>query len=302
MKVSIIGSNSYIARNVMFVIKERYPECRINLYDFAEHYVDGDSNYKSVRILDKESVKEIEMNCDLIFMFVGKTGSLDGFEEYDTYIDINEKALLNVLNEYRRQNSTAKIVFPSTRLVYKGTNELLKEDAEKEFKTVYSITKYACEKYLEQFHRMYGVKYVIFRICVPFGTLIPQASSYGTAEFMLNKARSGLNICLYGDGSVRRTLTFIGDVCDVLIEASLCEECSNDVFNIGGEDYSLREMAELIAVQYKVNVEYVEYPEASLKIESGSTVFDNLKLRKIYTGKNEMKFADWCRKSLILNS
>ena len=77
---------------------------------------------------------------------MGKTGTITGFGNYEEFIDINEKALLNILNEYRNQHSSAKIIYPSTRLVYRGDDMPLKEDAVKEFKTIYAINKYACEQ------------------------------------------------------------------------------------------------------------------------------------------------------------
>lgn len=182
-------------------------------------------NLSSINILDDKSVSEIDFACDVIFMFIGKTGSANGFDDYDTFIDVNERALLNLLNAYRNAGSTAKIVFPSTRLVYKGKSGPRKEDDEKEFKTIYAINKYACESYLAQYHNVFDVNYCIFRICVPYGTLIEGASSYGTAEFMISKASKGENISLYGDGSVRRTLTYMEDLCKVMIEGARSNSC-----------------------------------------------------------------------------
>ena len=171
MKVTIVGANSFIARNLLFVLKQRKPDCDIKLYDYTDTHIDGEKSYTSIRILQQESVSQIDMDCDVIFMFVGKTGSADGFDNYNTFIDINECSLLNLLYEYRRQNSRAKIIFPSTRLVYKGCDKPLKEDAPKEFKTIYAINKFACEQYLELYSEIYNITYCIFRICVPYGTL-----------------------------------------------------------------------------------------------------------------------------------
>lgn len=292
-KITVIGANSYIARNMIYVLDQRPEEYELKLYDYAEQQVDGHPKYNSVKILDKESVKQIDFNCDIIFMFIGKTGSANGFTDFDVFIDINERALLNLLNEYVVQKSTAKIIFPSTRLVYKGKPGKLKEDSEKEFKTVYSINKFACEQYLEMFHNVYDVKYCIFRICIPYGTLIPQASSYGTAEFMLSKATKGENITLYGDGSQRRTLTYMGDLCNILLAGAKSDKCFNEIYNIGGEDYSLREMAELIAQKYNNGLEYIPWPDVAMKIESGDTVFDDERIKKCITISETKKFANW---------
>lgn len=297
-KIAIIGANSYIARNVYYVLTKEY-EAEIRLYDYKENQLDGAENYKQINILDIESIKNIDMDCDVIFMFVGKTGSADGFDDIGTFIDINERSLLNILNEYRRQGSKAKIIFPSTRLVYKGKEGLQKEDSEKEFKTIYAINKYACEQYLAQYGNVFGVNYCVFRICLPYGTLIPNASSYGTAEFMLSKAKLGEDIMLYGDGSMRRTLTYMGDLCRALIEGAFSTECINDIFNIGGENYSLKEMADLIALMYGVHVKNIDWPEIALKIESGDTVFDSEKFDKLGLMKYEMKFSKWCENQSV---
>ena len=292
-KVAIIGANSYIARNVRYVLDTEYTNIFVDLYDKAKNQIDGASGYKSINILDAESIKDVDMNCDIIFMFVGRTGSANGFDDFESYININEIALLSILNEYRRQESQAKIIFPSTRLVYKGDSGLRKEDSEKEFKTIYAVNKFACEQYLEQYNRVFGVQYCIFRIGIPYGTLIPDASSYGTAEFMLSKARNGVNIPLYGDGSVRRTITYMGDLCHALIEGALSDKCVNDVFNIGGEDYSLKRMAELIAAKYSVGIDFIPWPEIALKIESGDTVFDDGKMQRACPQTRKMTFKDW---------
>ena len=292
-KIAIVGANSYIARNVILRLQQRFSEYELKLYDYAEEQVDRQLNYTSINILDKDSASKMDLACDIIYMFIGKTGSANGFDDCDTFLNINEKALLNLLNEYRRQNSKAKIVFPSTRLVYKGKKGKLSEDAEKEFKTIYAINKYACEQYLAQYRNVFGVKYCIFRICIPYGTLISGASSYGTAEFMLKKAQQNENIILYGDGSVRRTLTYMGDLCDILIDGGINDSCENTVYNIGGEDYSLKEMAELIAKKYNVGVDFVEWPEVALKIESGDTVFDDCKLKSVLNYQFKKTFKQW---------
>ncbi|MDR0851647.1 MAG: NAD(P)-dependent oxidoreductase [Clostridiales Family XIII bacterium] len=295
-KISIIGANSYIARNLIHVLMRDPESYEIALYDKAETQADGLANYTSVDLFSEASTDLIDFDCDLLFMFVGKTGSENGFDEFDLFIDINERALLWVLRAYRKHNSRAKIIFPSTRLVYKGRPGALREDAEKEFKTVYAINKFACEQYLEMYHRVYGISYCIFRICIPYGTLIAGASSYGTAEFMLKKATNAEDITLYGDGKIRRTLTDMGDLCEILIKASLSAACENDVFNIGGEDYSLLEMADLIARRYGVQVRFVSWPETALKIESGDTVFDAGKLENAIGAYTYHPFADWCQR------
>lgn len=293
-RIAVVGANSYIARNLIHLLRRQPETYELFLYDLGETQADGFGPYVRTDILQEESVRKINFDCDILYLFAGKTGSADGFQDFDTFLKVNEYGLLNLLREYVNRKSRAKIVFPSTRLVYKGRPGKLGEDAGKEFKTIYAMNKFACENYLQMYHRVFGVQYCIFRICVPYGTLTAGASSYGTAGFMLGRARKGEAISLYGRGEMRRTLTYIEDLCCYLTEGALSERCSNDVFNIGGEDYSLREMAEAIARQFGVGIEYREWPDISYRIESGDTVFDASKLEGILGKRYQMTFQQWC--------
>lgn len=295
MKVTVIGANSYIARNLIYFLNKEKAE--LFLYDRQSQHFDGYDSYMQVNILDREELRKIRFDVDSIYMFIGKTGSIDGFSNFDLYIDVNERALLYVLQEYVAQKATAKVIFPSTRLVYKGSSKPLKEESKKEFKTIYAINKFACEQYLSMFHNVYGVKYVIFRICVPYGTMIPEASSYGTTEFFLSKALKGEDITIYGSGSQRRSLTYIGDVCKTLIRGAENELTNNQIYNIGGENYSLFEMASLIAQKYHVKISHIEWPEVPFLIESGDTVFDSSKLDSLILLNRELTFKEWLNKN-----
>lgn len=293
MKIMVLGANSYIARNLVQILKRTPDRYELALYDRESEHKEGFLEYQPLNILDCEAVSKLDFACDIVYMFVGRTGTTQGFEEYDNFMDVNERALLNVLTAMKEQKSKAKIIFPSTRLVYKGMPGKLKEDAKKEAKTLYAANKISCEYYLEMYHNVYDIDYRIFRICIPYGTIIPGAKSYGTAEFFLSKAMKGEDISLYGEGEQRRTLTYMEDLCNAIIQGSESEALSADVYNIGGENYSLREMAELIAKKYQVGVTFVPWPETALKIESGDTVFDSEKLDSKAGISYPMKFKEW---------
>lgn len=107
---------------------------------------------------------DISEDAFLNRILTGKTGTVKGFESYEEFIKVNEIYLLHLLTEYVKRNSKSKIIYPSTRLVYK-------EDVEK-MKSIYAVSKYAAEKYIEFFYDIYDVEYCIFRICTPYDTLL----------------------------------------------------------------------------------------------------------------------------------
>ena len=176
--ITIIGANSYIARNLIQYIRSNALDIELHLYDRESTHKDCCSGYAPVNILDEESVSAIKFDVDAVMLFAGKTGTYAGFDEPSVFVNVNELGLLNVLNAMRKSSSQAKLIFPSTRLVYKGKDEPLGEDDEKEFKTIYAVNKYACEQYIKMYSNVFGINYCIFRICVPYGTILEGVGSY----------------------------------------------------------------------------------------------------------------------------
>lgn len=123
--------------------------------------------------------------------------------------------------------------------------------------------------------------------------------SYGTISQFLNRARENKNILIFGDGSQRRTFTYITDLVNVLIQGAFSEQTNCGVFNVGGADnLSIIEAAKKIADLYNVSIEFKEWSELDQKIESGDTVFDSTKNDAItsYTYRNSSDY--WIRQSL----
>ncbi len=291
-KSIIIGSNGYLGRNLAHYLISQNEE--VICYDIHKESLVHQSNYNQLDITNYESVSKICLDTDIIYMFAGITGTSQGFHDYDRFIDINEKGLLNLLTRIRETGTQARIIFPSTRLVYRGhPGVLLKENSEKEAKTLYALNKLACEHLLAMYKNAFDIHYTIFRICIPFGTLIEGETSYGTLGFLLNKAMKDQNITLYGDGLLRRTFTHVSDICRKIHIAIQYEESDGKIYNIGGENLSLLELASKIAYKYNVNIEYAEWPELALKVESGDTMFDSSCLDKLVKEDYMSNIHDW---------
>lgn len=273
MKAAIIGCNGYLAKHLSaFLIEKGW---LIYGYDTSEFPLIPISKYNSIDISQKNQLTKLEMDVDYIFYFAGITGTLNAYDKYESYIDINEKGLLNLLNQIRISKSNARIIFPSTRLVYKGiTDKELDENAEKEFKTIYALNKWFGEQIIQQYGNYFNLKYNIFRICVPYGNLFPNEYSYGTVGFFLNKAVANENIVLYGTGDQKRTFTHVEDICLQIYNAVIIPHTENKIYNIAGETFSLAQIATQIAAKYNTQIEYKEWPELDKKLESGDTIFD----------------------------
>ncbi|WP_281511422.1 NAD-dependent epimerase/dehydratase family protein [Alistipes finegoldii] len=276
MRTAIIGANGYIGRHLEFYLKQKgiVPMC----YDMQEELRD---NYARVDLTSKKSIKRIDLDVDYIYMFAGLTGTYSGFDRYESYFNVNEIGLLNLLDAIRKSVYRPKIVYPSTRLVYKGMDKPLKEEDEKETRTPYAVNKLACEGILYAYNKSFDIPYTVFRICVPYGNMLSTDYSFGTIGFFIKQARSGNNIPLYGGGNAKRTFTHIEDLCCQVVRGALTKRSNGEVYNIGGQTLSLKAAAEIVADRCGVKVVAVEWPDRDLRIESGHTYFDDKKIRTL---------------------
>ena len=96
--------------------------------------------------------------------------------------------------------------------------------------------------------------------------------------FFEGVAKKGKPVPVFGGGKVRRTFTHVREICDA-VELLLAH--GNGVYNVGGRDMSLLDAAMEVGKRHGVSVESVPWPDAALRLESGSTVFDSSRLNEL---------------------
>ncbi len=296
MKKSIVfGANGYIGRHLVYYLHKQGQQ--VLAIDVAQTSIDNNQKYVPIDITNENAVDGLDFDVDYIYCFGGLTGTNVGFDKYKDFVEVNEIGLLNILNHHRISKSTARIVFPSTRLIYKGQKDVfLKEDDQKEALTIYAQNKLSCEEFLKQYATNFNIDFTVFRICVPYGNVFDDKFSYGTVGFFLNKAKNNENIMLFGKGELRRTFTHVEDICNSIFEVLKKPQSKNNIFNIGSNDnLSLLEAATLFAKKYNVEIEFNEWPESALKVESGDTIFDDSKLKSITGYQYKHSIDSWIK-------
>ncbi len=291
-KSALIGSNGYLGSHMAHFLEAEGFENRN--YDLQEVGVLEKSKYERLDITRKNDFDLIDADADFIFMFSGISGTAEGFNKYEQYFAVNELGLVNLLDWMRQSGCRARVIFPSSRLVYKGRkNHPLKEDDEKETRSIYAVNKLAAGHLLSCYQNAYGIDYTIFRICVPYGNMFGSIYSYGTTGFMIESAKTKEMITLFGDGSVRRTFTHVEDLCRNIIQAVKNETTKNQVYNIGGENLSLLEVALMISERLGAKVSFGQWPDMAYRLETGDTIFDDSKLKSAGFGNYRHSFKDF---------
>jgi len=223
----------------------------------------------------------------------GITGTHKGFSDYREFIETNEIGLLNLLTYIKNTNPNIRVIFPSSRLVYRGFDRPLKEEDEKDAKTIYAVNKLASELLLKIYNLRFGIPFYIFRICIPYGNYFEDNYSFGTIGAFLEMAKNRQNIVLFGGGSNKRTFTFINDVCYQICSIIETAGAENEIYNIAGETYTLKDVAKLIAARFKVSVDKTAWNKEDLIIESGHTYFDSVKISNLVPRPVKTKLTDW---------
>jgi UDP-glucose 4-epimerase len=283
MRCLVFGSNGYIGKHLVEML----------LNNGYEVIIPIDQKGQIIDLTNEELVNNVDWNVDSVFMFAGVTGTAASFDNHKKFLIGNDLILLNVLNSIRLSSNRPRVIFPSTRLVYRGSEIALTETSELEARTIYSNNKISCEQYLHTYSLLFDIPFTILRICVPYANNLSKEYSFGTVGNFNNQAKNNGLIILYGTGSIRRTFTHIEDLCRFTILANEHTEAINEVFNIPGDNLSLYEVAFLIASKVGATVKCIEWPEFDCRMESGSTVFDSTKLLVTLKTKLTHSFYDW---------
>ena len=295
MDATVIGCNGYIGRHLCRALQAEGHTA--NGYDLQNRPFVDVANYEQVDLRDATQLDRVRCDVAACFFLAGLTGTVVSFDRYSDFIDTNEKGLLSLLELFRRKGATCRLVFPSTRLVYRGAKgEALREDAPLECRTVYAQNKLAGENYLQMYAACFGVDYTIIRICVPYGSADASMMSYGTIGHFLKSAAEKREIDVFGDGSQRRSLIHIVDLCGFLVALAFHPKASRRILNVGGgEDWSIREIAERLARHVGASVRYSPWNALFARVESGDTVFDSAAAEALLGRGYAHTFEEWIR-------
>lgn len=282
-KIAIIGANSFLAKNFYtFLVRSNLDRnIDIRLYDMqSSFFSQSDYKYKQIDFLSVSSIRKIDFNVDYIFFYTGKSGTFVDSTQYKEFIQINETVLLDILNAYHEAKSQAVFVYPSTRLVYASSNDPVSENSHKQMKSIYAISKFSAENYIQLYNRTYGIKYIIFRICVPWGSLLETHKSYGTFQIFSDQAKENGIISVYGDGTIVKTHSYIEDICNVFYKSMDVPGMINDIYNVGGHHYSLNQIVSIIGNKYCVPIQHTEWPKSYIAMDGGNVILNSSKLRQ----------------------
>ena len=218
----------------------------------------------------KKSCKDI----DTIFHTAAQTAVTTSVRNPREDFEINALGTFNVLDAARNSNTNPTIIYTSTNKVY-GNNvndiSLVEKETRYEFDdnnfkngvpekfptdadehTPYGCSKYAGDIYMRDFHDIFGLNTVTFRMsCIyglhQYGNEDQGWVAYFTISSVLNKP-----LMLYGNGKQVRDVLFIDDLVNAFVLANdNINKTKGKAYNIGGGPNNTISLLELLSLLKK---------------------------------------------------
>ncbi|MDX2170360.1 MAG: NAD-dependent epimerase/dehydratase family protein [Deltaproteobacteria bacterium] len=223
--------------------------------------------------------------ADYIFHLAAQVSYIDSLSMPLDDLMLNAGLTLQLLEECRRLTVKPTLVFASSRMVVgKVDQPLVTEDSPANPLTLYGVHKLASEKYLAIYHQTFDIPTLALRITNPYGPRQQiHHNRYCMVGWFIRQALENRTIQVFGDGLQRRDYVYIDDLAEAFLRCALSREALGGVVNIGsGVATRFRDMVETVVdVVGQGRVDYVPWPRAYERIETGDVVADLSRLHQL---------------------
>ena len=188
-------------------------------------------------------------NFDAVVHLAGQTMvnvSID-----DPGYDTEQNILASVrLLEAARKTGVQRVIFASTAASY---GDVLEEDLPvRESKPLlpmsfYGLSKVTVERYLDLYHQIFGLDYVVLRFANVYGERQGDGGEGGVISIFAKCIANGQDITIFGDGEQTRDFVYAGDIAAGICAALVTDEV-NAAYNMSTQtETSLRELVNILS-------------------------------------------------------
>lgn len=220
-------------------------------------------------VMNRSLMVEAVDRADVVFHLAAAVGVRLIVEQPVRTIETNIQTTELVLELCARKSkpvlltSTSEVYGKLSKTVFSEDDDLVLGSTTRA-RWCYASSKIIDEFLAQAYFHEKGLPTVVARL---FNTIGPrQTGQYGmVVPRFVDQALSGQDITVYGDGTQRRSFTWVGDAVDALIALIEQPQAAGQVFNVGhDEDISIYELAQLVrqVTGSASEIVFVPYEEA----------------------------------------
>jgi CDP-paratose 2-epimerase len=208
-------------------------------------FVEGD-------VRDSGAVEQVMKGADAVFHLAAQVAVTTSVVNPRKDFSVNAQGTLNVLEAARQLKPMPVVLYTSTNKVYGGLEHVrliehasryefadllngVSETCPLDFHSPYGCSKGAADQYVHDYHRIYGLPSIVFRMSCIYGPHQFGNEDQGwVAHFALSALRDG-RLTIYGDGKQVRDVLYVDDLVELMIRAvTRKQESAGQVYNVGG--------------------------------------------------------------------
>ncbi|HLN03869.1 MAG TPA: SDR family NAD(P)-dependent oxidoreductase [Bryobacteraceae bacterium] len=227
----------------------------------------GSLQFEQVDVRDAEKLASVfrqHRDADQVLHLAAQVAVTTSVTAPREDFEINALGAFNVLEAIRLSGIKAPVLYSSTNKVYGELTELGVEEKEGryaykslpfgvpesqnlDFHSPYGCSKGAADQYFIDYHRIYGLRTIVFRQSCIYGYRQFGAEDQGWVAWFMIASQLDQPITVYGDGKQVRDILFIDDLLDAYDTAFAAgDRPVGRAYNIGGGPDNILSLLELI--------------------------------------------------------
>lgn len=235
MKILVTGGAGFIGSHIVALLLNNNFAVTIvdNLSTGSMQNVNPKATFINMDISDTEIHHLFEKESfDYVIHQAAQTMVPRSIDDPHFDSSVNIQGTLNIL-EACRKTGVKRIVFASSAAVYGDASQVpVSELTVTKPTSFYGLSKLTVEEYLNLYHQLYGLEYVVLRYANVYGERQGDTGEGGVISIFCRKIKKGQTLSVFGDGEQTRDFIYAGDVAEANYRAMLCSN-PNAVYNIG---------------------------------------------------------------------
>jgi len=268
MKILITGGVGFIGTNAASYFSKKNHQVTV-VDNFSRKGVEKNALFLKKKIpkikIIKSNVSSIKNyqsflnQAEVIIHLAGQTAVTTSIKDPKNDFENNLVDSLTLLEHLRKNNPKAIVIYSSTNKVYGDLKAMKKfspvdENTPLDFISPYGCSKGATDCYFLDYHRIFGLKTVVFRQSCIYGPHQLGVEDQGWVAHFAKQFLFKKSITIFGDGKQIRDLLYVEDLVEAYEKAiKNIDKVKGQAINIGGGEknaYSLLEVVKMLEKEF----------------------------------------------------